>query len=185
MRLQRRALIGRAVDLDPLTDFTLIAWSTFRAVEFPFDEARRLALAVGGLDVDELAAAKVLAKKAGTVVLLEPKQRLRRKGDDRPGVRPDAESFGVPVIDAVHTVLYVAAEDGLADAKALIDRAGLANDNRFLACAQGLVNAIPRTKDKGKWVRPEAGLLDALVTAYFPDIEVPDEWTGTLDLGSA
>lgn len=185
VRLQRRALIGRAVDLDPLTDFTLLAWSTFKAVEFPFDEARRLALAVGGLDVEELVAAKVLTKKAGTVVLLEPKARLRRKGDDKPGVRPDAESFGVPVIDAVHTALYVAAEDGLADAKALIDRAGLANDNRFLACVQGLVNAIPRTKDKGKWVRPESGLLDALVTAYFPDIEVPEEWTGTLDLGSA
>lgn len=185
VRLQRRALIGRSVDLDPTTDFALLAWATFKAVEFPFDEARRLALAVGGLDVDELAASKVLVKKAGTVALLEPKQRLRRRGDDKPGVRPDAESFGVPVIDAVHTVLYVAAEDGLADAKALIDRAGLANDNRFLACVQGLVNAIPRTKDKGKWVRPEAGLLDALVTAYFPDIEVPEEWTGTLDLGSA
>ena len=50
--MQRLALIGRPVELDPLTDFVLLAWSTFRAVSFPFDEARRLALAVGGLDVE-------------------------------------------------------------------------------------------------------------------------------------
>jgi adenine-specific DNA methylase len=182
VRLQRRALIGRPVDLDPITDFTLLAWATFQAIEFPFDDARRLALAVGGLDLDELVAAKVLTKKAGTVVLLEPKQRLCRKGDDKPGVRPEAEAFHGPVIDAVHTVLYVAEVDGLAAAKALIDRTGLANDGRFTACLQGLVHAIPRTKDLGNWVRPEAGLLDALVTAYFPDIEIPADWTGRLDL---
>jgi putative DNA methylase len=182
VRLQRTALIGRPIDLDPLTDFVLLSWSTFKAVEFPFDEARRLALAVGGLDVDELVADKVLKKKSGTVVLTEPKDRLRRKGDDKPGVRTDAESFTGPIIDAVHTVLYVAEVDGLREAKALIDLAGLASDSRFMACVQGLVNAIPRTKNKGEWVRPEAGLLDALVTAYFPDIEIPEEWTGQLDL---
>ena len=80
--------------------------------EFPFDEARRLALAVGGLDVSELEADKILTKKSGTVTLCEPDERLRRRGDDKPGVRPAAERFG-PVIDAVHTVLYVAEQDGL------------------------------------------------------------------------
>lgn len=185
VRLQRHALIGRPVDLDPLTDFVLLAWSTFRAVEFPFDEARRLALALGGLDLDELAGARVLTKKAGMVELCEPRQRLRRRGDEKPGVRPDAETFSGPAIDAVHTLLYVADADGLADAKALVDRTGLANDNRFMACLQGLVNAIPRTKDKGNWVRPEAGLLDGLVTAYFPEIEIPEDWTGRLDLDGA
>ena len=182
VRLQRNALIGRPIDLDPLTDFVLLAWSTFRAVEFPFDEARRLALAVGGLDVDELVADKVVKKKSGTVVLTEPKERLRRKGDDKPGVRTDAEGFAGPIIDAVHTVLYVADVDGLPAAKTLIDRTGLAGDARFVACLQGLVNAIPRTKNKGQWVRPEAGVLDSLVTAYFPDIAIPEEWTGQFDL---
>lgn len=183
VRMQRLALIGRQVELDPLTDFVLLAWSTFKAVSFPFDDARKMAVAVGGLEVSELEADKILTTRSGTVTLCEPAERLRRRGDERPGVRPVAESFSGPVIDAVHTVLYVADQDGLADAKALIDRAGLASDNRFTACLQGLVHAIPRTKAKGEWVRPEAGLLDGLVTAYFPDIEVPEEWTGRLDLG--
>ena len=65
------------------------------------------------------------------------------------------------------------ASDGLASAKALVDRAGLADDPCFLAVLQGLVKAIPRTRAKGEWVRPEAGLLDKLCAAYFPAIELP------------
>ena len=42
VKLQRQRLIGRAAQLDPLSDFVLIAWDTFKAAEFPFDEARRL-----------------------------------------------------------------------------------------------------------------------------------------------
>jgi adenine-specific DNA methylase len=175
VRLQRQRLVGAPVTLDPLSDFTLIAWDTFRAVEFPFDEARRLALAVGGLDVDELAHAKLVSKKSGTVQLTTPEKRLRR-GEDRAlaGVRPGATTFGC-AIDALHTVMYVADQDGLPAAKALIDRAGLQTDTAFRACLQGLVNAIPRTRHKGEWVRPEAETLDRICSLYFPDIDVPAE----------
>ncbi|MDA8358731.1 MAG: hypothetical protein M0Z95_21115 [Actinomycetota bacterium] len=183
VRMQRLALIGRPVELDPLTDFVLLAWATFRAASFPFDDARRLALAVGGLDVGDLEDDKIVTTRSGTVTLCAPGERLRRRGDDRPGVRPAADHFTGPVIDAVHTVLYVAEEDGLAAAKSLMDRAGLTANGRFLACLQGLVHAIPRTKVEGAWARPEAGLLDSLTTAYFPAIDVPETWTGQFDLG--
>lgn len=182
VRMRRLALVGRPVEFDPLTDFVLLAWSTFQAVTFPYDEARRLALAVGGLDVDALVAARIVVTKGGTVSLCAPGERLRRRGDDKPGVRPDVESFTGPVVDAVHTVLYVAEQDGLADAKALVDRTGLASDARFVACLQGLVHAMPRAKAKGKWAVPEAGVLDALVSTYFPEVDVPEEWTGRLDV---
>jgi hypothetical protein len=81
--------------------------------------------------------------------------------------------------------LYVADMDGLGAAKALIDRADLMSDARFTACLQGLVHAVPRTKDKGQWVRHEAELLDGLVTAYFPDIEIAEEWCGRLEFDGA
>ena len=186
-RLQRLRLIGHPVQLDPLTDFALIAWDTFKAEEFPFDEARRLALAVGGLDVDELARARVIAKKLGTVVLLPPAKRVRRAADAEagvPGVYPDATTFA-SVLDALHTVMYVADEDGLPAAKALADRAGLTTDSRFLAALQGMVNAVPRTKVKGDWLRGEARTLDALCTAYFPDVSLPESTARAeqLDLG--
>lgn len=185
VRLQRRRLVGTEAQLDPLTDFALIAWETFKAAEFPFDEARRLALATGGLDIDELARARIVDKKSGSVVLLSPEKRVRRTDDDAlPGVRPDATAFA-SVIDAVHTAMYVASVDGLPAARALIDRAGLANDARFLACMQGLVNAIPRTRTKAGWVRKEAEVLDRLCAAYFPAIQIPPdpETAEILDLG--
>jgi adenine-specific DNA methylase len=176
VRLQRLRLIGQPVQLDAITDFALIAWETFKAAEFPFDEARRLALAVGGLEVDDLARAKVVEKKSGTVVLLEPRRRIRRNSDDGatlPGIRVDATQFHT-VLDMIHTVMYIADVDGLAAAKAFIDRNRLAEDNRFFGALQGFVSAIPRTRLKGKWVRAEAGILDALCAAYFPAVEMPD-----------
>lgn len=177
VQARRRALVGREVTFDPITDFWLLAWEMFRAEEFPFDEARRLALAVGGQDPDRLAAAGVLTKKAGTVVLLAPSARRRRV------LRPvqDGALEGLPLVDVLHAVLVTAELDGLGAAKALMDRLGLSTDSRFVALVQGAVNAVPRTKKRGVFVRPEAGLLDGLVTAYLPSVTVPvDDPVGTL-----
>lgn len=175
VRIQKHQLIGADIEFDPITDWYLIAWQTFGAVEFPFDDARRLGLATGGLDIDELKKAKILTKKSSTVVLQEPAKRYRRETEsDLPGVNRDRYSFPV-LLDAAHTALYVAEQDGTAAARAWLDQRGLSTDARFLALLQGLVNAIPRTKMKGEFVRPEAALLDRIVTAYFPDIELPPE----------
>ncbi|WP_242001682.1 DUF1156 domain-containing protein [Kribbella steppae] len=175
VRMQRRRIIGREVQIDNHSDFVLIAWETFKASEFPFDEARRLALAVGGLDVDELAQARIVEKKAGTVRLLAPAERQRRGGDDTSsGVRLEATHFEY-MNDAVDTVLHLAALDGMGQAKTFMDRLDLTADQRFLAYVQGLVNAIPRAKVKGDWVIPQAGLLDTLVTAYLPEVTIPRE----------
>ena len=175
VRLQKQRLIGHDIEFDPITDWYLIAWQTFQAAEFPFDDARRLGLATGGLDIDELKRAKILTKKTGTVVLLEPTKRYVRDADsDLPGVNRDRTAFPA-LIDAAHTALYIVSEDGTAAAKRWLDQRGLTSNARFEALLQGLVNAIPRTKIKGEFVRAEARLLDRLVSAYFPDIETPPE----------
>ena len=172
--LRRSRLVGKAAKVDSLTDFVLLAWDTFAAREFPYDTARLLALAVGGLDVDVLERAKVVSKASGTVTLLAPKDRLRRGADtELPGVKPEASSFEY-VIDAVDTALYVAEVDGMPAAKRFLDRHGYTSNSAFVSTLQGLVNAIPRTKIKGAWVVPEAGLLDTLCTLYFDDVTLPD-----------
>jgi putative DNA methylase len=178
VRLQRQRLIGRAAQLDPITDFVLLSWEIFKAREFPFDEARRLALAVGGLDVDDLVRAKVVEKKSGTVVLTPPSQRVRRHADQEaelPGIYLEAQAFPV-MIDALHTAMHLVDEDGPAAAKAWLDRVGLTDDQRFQAALQGLVNAMPRSKTKDKWDIPEAEWLDA-ICFYFPDVTVPEART--------
>ena len=191
VRLQRQRLIGRAAQLDPITDFVLLSWEIFKAREFPFDEARRLALAVGGLDVDALVRAKILDKKSGTVVLNPPSKRVRKQADldeALPGIYLEKTSFTVTV-DAVHTAMHLAEQDGPAAAKAWLDRTGMASDQRFQAALQGLVNAMPRSKTKDKWDIEEAEWLDA-ICFYFPDITIPEVKTieiepeqGSLDLG--
>jgi adenine-specific DNA methylase len=175
VRLRRTRLIGKSAQIDDLTDFVLMAWDIFGAREFTFDTARLLALAVGGLEVDDLVRAKVLSKKTGTVVLLEPSERVRHDADSHlPGVRPEASKFD-HMVDAVDTIVYVAQHDGSAAAKRLLEKHGFVNDESFLATVQGLVNVIPRSKIKGAWVVPEAGLLDMLVTAYLPSVTLPAE----------
>ncbi len=172
-RRQRIRLVGREVDFDAFSDFVIAAWDTFRARKFPFDDARRLALATGGLDMKELQHAKVITAKAGTVTLLKPHERLRRAGDtDLPGVNRSRNAFP-HTVDAVHTALYIADLDGLGAAKHWLDQRGLTEDGRFTACLQALIRAIPRTKKKGEWNVPEAEDLDDLVTTYFKDIKVP------------
>ncbi|MGO1260535.1 MAG: DUF1156 domain-containing protein [Bifidobacterium mongoliense] len=174
VNLRRTRLIGKAAKIDTLTDFVLLAWDTFGAREFPFDTARLLALAVGGLDIDHLEQAKVVSKGAGKVRLLTPKERLRRGNDSElPGVIPDAASFEY-MIDAVDTALYIAEVDGQQAAKRFLDRHGYTSNAVFISALQGLVNAIPRTKVKGAWVVPEAGLIDTLCTLYFDDVTLPE-----------
>lgn len=171
--LRQKRLVGHAAKLDSLTDFVVIAWDTFKAREFTFDTARLLALAVGGLDIDLLERQKIVEKSAGKVRLLTPSERLRRDSDsDLAGVRLEATSFNF-MVDAIDTMLYIAQEDGMAAAKRFLDKSNLSSNDMFRDAIQATVNAIPRTQINNEWVVPEAGLLDTLVTAYFPDVALP------------
>ena len=173
VRLMTTRLVGREVSFDAYTDFVLIAWSVFGARTFPFDDARRLALATGGLDIDDLKKAKLLTAKSGNVTLTEPAGRLAR--GDGPGVDRSQHRFE-RLIDAVHTMCYIVHHDGTAAARHWADERGLTADDAFTACLQGLVNAIPRTRKDGKFNVPEAALLDRIVTTGYSDvIKLPEE----------
>ena len=181
-RRLRAGLAGREIDFDPITDFALMAWTTFAAREFPFDEARRLALATGGLEVAELERHKVVAAGKGTVTLLAPAKRLRSAaGKHLGGVDRDADTFEV-LLDAAHTALWITEQDGPGAAKRWLDARDLTGDHRFGACLQALVRSIPRSRTRKGWNVPEAQHLDRLITAYFPEIEVPaDEITDLVE----
>ena len=174
-RRRRAGLAGREIDFDPLTDFYVLAWNTFGAREFPFDEARRLALAVGGLEMDDLKRRKLVTAGSGKVKLLQPHERRRTaSGRHLGGVDLDRAVFDV-LIDATHTALYIVSEDGPAAARRWLAERGLEDDHRFAGCLQALVRAIPRSRTKGAWNVPEAELADRLVAAYYPGIELPPE----------
>lgn len=163
-------LLGRPVQFDSATDWYLMAWDAFKAAEFPADEARKLALALGlDLEQDIVRRERLVEKKASTVVLQTPAERRRRGVVD-----PDAETFP-SLIDTVHTAMLIYDEDGSRACEQFLQRTGLRSDSRFRACLQALINAVPRTKVKDAFVRPEAETLERLRLAFFDDLEIPAE----------
>lgn len=164
IRLRKEGLLaGKAIEFDPVTDWYIMAWDAFQAEQFPYDEARKLAIALG-LELDDLTGPKKLVRKKGQyVVLQQPKQR-RKKGM----VDPDV-AFFEHFIDALHTAMLIYQEDGAGACDVFLQNRGLKRDTTFMAALQALINAIPRTKIKGKFARPEADVLDRMRLAFYAD----------------
>jgi len=170
VELRKRGLLGRDTRFDPVTDWYLMAWDAFKAVEFPGDEARKLALALGlDLERDLVAGNRILRKKGASVVLLAPSVR---RGRDR--VDPDSDAFD-HWIDAAHTAMMLYVDEGANAAEGFLRRAGFRRDATFESLLQALVRAVPRVRKNGVLVRPEARTLDGLRLAFFPDVEAPPD----------
>ena len=164
VELRKHGLLGRDTRFDPVTDWYLMAWDAFKAGEFPADEARKLALALGlDLERDIITANRLLKKKGAGVELLPPSGRRGRGRVD-----PDSDAFDL-WIDAAHTAMLLYDEDGPQATEMFLRR------SRLLQDPQALVNAIPRAKKNGKLTRPEARSLDGLRLAFFAEIEAPPD----------
>jgi adenine-specific DNA methylase len=167
---KRGLLLGREVRFDPVTDWYLLAWDAFRAEQFPADEARKLCIALDiELEKTVIASKKLVTKKGKNVVLVLPKGRRKRGMVD-----PDAEVFD-SVLDTAHTAMLIFEEDGAQVCGRWLRERGLDRDRRFLALLQAMVNAIPVTKKKGQYIRPEMALLDGMNDALGLGITIPVE----------
>jgi putative DNA methylase len=169
-RLKKRGLLGgREVSFDRITDWWLLAWSDFQAAEFPAGEALKLSIATH-LELEDLAKQhRVIRATSGTVTLLSPAQRRTAKG-------LDAQAASWPtLVDALHALMLTYDEDGLAAARAWLARTGRADDARFSDLVEAAIHAVPRVKDKGEFVRPEARTLEGLRATLFEHIEAPAE----------
>ncbi|MDQ6613332.1 MAG: DUF1156 domain-containing protein [Actinomycetota bacterium] len=168
--LKKRGLLGgREVHFDRVTDWWLLAWNDFQAAEFPSGEALKLSIATH-LDLDDLAKQhKVIKATSGTVTLLSPAQRRTARGlDSQAGSWPT-------LLDALHALMLTYEEDGLAAARAWLARTSRADDQRFADLVEAAIHAVPRVKDKGEFVRPEARTLEGLRATLFDHIEAPPE----------
>jgi hypothetical protein len=167
-RLKKRGLLGgRDVEFDRVTDWYLLAWTDFLAAEFPYDEARKLSIAMH-LEMDDLTKGHKLVRAAsGKVTLLTPAQRRTARGLD-----PEAATWPV-LVDSLHALMLVYDEDGLGAARAWLSRTGNSDDPRFHDLLEAAVHAIPRAKERGEFVRPEASALEGLRATLFDDIAAP------------
>lgn len=102
---------GRDIsNIDAITQWYLLAWDAFQAREFPFDDGRKLALAIGGNDIDQLKKEfKLIDATGGVCKILTPMQRFKKKAD---GVKISEENFVIKnVIDSLHSVMVLYQED--------------------------------------------------------------------------
>ncbi|MDJ0579677.1 DUF1156 domain-containing protein [Crocosphaera sp.] len=132
---------------DPLTQWYLLAWDAFKAREFPFDEARQLALAIGGFNVTELAKGfKVLDSASGTCKLLTPQQRLKKRA-----FTTDVNEFSVThLVDGLHAAIAIYEEEGnLQQVRQFMQKTGLVNNDKFMKTLEVAFKVIP-TKVKEK-----------------------------------
>jgi adenine-specific DNA methylase len=169
-RLKKRGLLGgRDVEFDRVTDWYLLAWLDFGAAEFPAGEALKLSLATH-LELDDLFRQhKVVRATSGSVTILTPAQRRTARALD-----PDAATWPT-MLDALHALMLTYEEDGLAAARAWLDRTGKGDDVKFRDLVSAAIRAIPRVKDKGEFVLPEARTLEGLRATLFDDVPAPVE----------
>ena len=158
-RLEQLTRIGRQTDLDPLTEWFVLAWDAFQAPMFPYDEALRLAR-VAGLDLDGDIVGRVVAKKAGNIVLWDSATRAAK------GALGPADGSR-SMIDAIHHAANAARSRGLNAAKELLDKAGTSDEPAFLKALEAVLEVLPPSRqftgfDPAKAVAPAADDFEAL-----------------------
>jgi putative DNA methylase len=172
---------------DPLTQWYFLAWDAFRAREFPYDEARQLALAVGGFNVSDLAKThKLLDSTSGTCKLLTPQQRLKK----RAFAITDQDFSLRYLIDGIHAIIALYQEEQTIDPVRRFMRAtGLVSNDTFMRALEVALKVIPRIGDAKKRIPEEQALADLWLAmdeiqakVLYEQQQIDLEGQGSLDL---
>ncbi|MFZ2982230.1 MAG: hypothetical protein WA085_14445 [Sphingobium sp.] len=175
-RLAQLASARAQVDMDAPTAFYVLAWDAFKAVSFPYDEALRLARAVG-VDLEQQVIGRLAEKKAAEIKLWDSATRVAKGA-----IGPADGSRGM--IDALHHAAHVMRTRGAEATQEMLEAAGVARDDAFKVAMEALLEVLPPSKtfsgiDSEKAIKPAADDFDALETlrriAYAGDIGEPQQ----------
>ena len=177
-RLERLTHLKANADLDPVTAFFVLAWDTFRAPSFDYDEALRLGRAVG-IDLDRSVSGR-LAHKSGSNLQLWDSARRAASG----GLGPADGSRGM--IDTLHHAAHAARVKSLTAARELLDGVGVDQDPRFFAALEAVLEVLPMsseitginlTGDVGAAGNDFEALYKLSRLAYSEQVDEPDQLT--------
>jgi len=137
-RMEQLTQTKTNAELDPMTSFFVLAWDAFRAPVFPYDEALRLARAVG-VDLDGQVVG-MLCEKKGSDLLLWDSARRAAKG-----------ALGSPdgsrgMIDAIHHAAHMGRSRTLQAAQDLLTKTGMLRDPAFLTALRAVQEVLPPSK---------------------------------------
>ena len=137
-RLEQLTHLKANADLDPATAFLVLAWDAFKAPMFSYDEANRLARAVG-VDLDKDVIGR-LAEKKGSDILLWDSAHRAAKGTLGPvdGARG--------MIDSIHHAAHMARVRSFAAAQEMLAKALVDQDPRFFEALEAVLEVLPVSK---------------------------------------
>ena len=175
-RLEQLTHLKADADLDPATAFVVLAWDAFKAPVFSYDEALRLARAVG-VDLDSDIIGR-LAEKKGSDIQLWDSARRAAKGT----LGPVDGSRGM--IDAIHHAANMARVRSLTAAQDVLAKALVDQDPHFYTALEAVLEVLPVSKTytgielKGE-VAASASDFEALYNltrlAYSDEIDEPEQ----------
>ena len=157
-RLEQLTHLKANAELDPTTSWFVLAWDAFKAPVFAYDEALRLARAVG-VDLDGDIVGRLAEKKGSDIRLWDSAQRAAK------GALGPADG-SVGLIDTLHHAANMGRSRTLAAARDLVETVRLGQDSRFFAALEAVLEVLP----------PSAAFtgieLDGEVAASGSDFEV-------------
>ncbi len=157
-RLEQLTHMKTRVELDPATSFFVLAWDAFKAPVFPYDEALRLARAVG-VDLDKEIIGRLAEKKGSDVRIWDSSTRAAKHAL---GPADGSRAW----IDTIHHAAYMARLRTLDAAREMLENAGVAGNPQFFASFEAVLEVLPVGRTFG-------GLdLDGDLAASGTDFEV-------------
>lgn len=175
-RLEQLTQVSRKAELDPLTEWFVLAWDAFKAPQFPYDEGLRLARVVG-LDMEDDIIGHVAAKKTSNLILWDSSARAAKGAL---GLSDGTRAM----IDAVHHAAHVARNRTLDAARELLSKAGTDKEPAFFKALEAVLEVLPPSRaftgfDPLKAVEPAARDFDVLESlrrlAFTEQVDEPEQ----------
>jgi len=151
-RLEQILATNRLTQLDPLTEWYVLAWDTFGAPRFPYDEGLQLARVVG-IDLDGEVVGRVAGKNRDNLILWDSGVRHRKKVV---GPIDGSRSW----LDAAHRAAWLVRTASVETARARLAEAGVLEEPGFLATLKALLEVLPVSRTFSG-VDPTKGTEDA------------------------
>ena len=137
-RLEQLTHLKANADLDPATAFFVLAWDAFKAPIFSYDEALRLARAVG-VDLDGDIVGRLAEKKGSDIRLWDSAWRAAKGA-----LGPADGSRGM--IDAIHHAASMAHVRSLSAAQEMLANVLVDREPRFFAALEAVLEVLPVSK---------------------------------------
>jgi len=152
-RMEQLLGTKRQTNLDPITEWFVLAWDAFEAPRFPYDEALRLARVVG-VDLDREIVGYLAQKQSSDLILWDSSQRAAKASLGSPdGSRA--------MIDTLHHAANRARSNGLEAAKKLLESNQVDQSPDFQTALLAVLEVLPVSSTYTGFTEEEGEVAEA------------------------